>query len=206
VTNRPFCKRITVGIISALTAIALHAQSKPTREHELFIESPPGPGSISELFDKSTIVVAGIVISEHPADHVATNLDPRERVTPLVQTNYSIRVTEFFKNSGSGRGTDVVIQMLLPGGRRDRGSFVEDFADRSLPTPELGQEYVLFLRLETSSLGSHFVPTMGFQESVFLLTTQGRVVPRGRGAVASSFSGALATSFKDVLRKQGRKL
>ena len=204
-TNRILYNWIAVGIISAFAAIAVQAQSKPTREQRMFISSPAGPSSIDELFDNSTVVVDGIIMNERPADYVPPNQDAKEPVIPLRQTSYSIRVAEFFKNYGSGRGSDVVIQMLLPGGRRDRGSFVDDYYDRKLPTPELGQEYILFLRLETSSQGSHYVPAMGFEESLFLVT-QDRVVPRGASPVARSFNGVLGTSLKELLRKHGGKL
>jgi hypothetical protein len=206
VTNRRLYNWITVGTISALAAVAAQAQSKPTREHRISVHGTGAPASIDELFDKSTVVVDGIITSERPADYAPPSPDPKERVIPLVQTSYSVRVTEFFKDSGAGRQSDVVIQMVLPGGRRDRGVFIEDYRDESLPTPVLGEEYILFLKLETSSSqGSRFVPTMGFEESIFLVTRD-RVVPRGASPLARSFSAALAASFKEVLRKHRAKL
>ena len=203
--NRLLHNSITVGIISALAAIAVQAQSKPTREQRMFVNSPAPPASIEELFDKSTVVVDGIIMAERPADYAPPSPDPKEHVIPLLQTSYSIRVVEFFKSYGSGRGSDVLIQMLLPGGRRDRGAFVEDYYDPKLPTPQLREEYILFLRLETNSQGSQFVPAMGFQESLYLVTDQDRVVPRGASPVARSFNGVSGTKVKDVLRKHGGK-
>jgi hypothetical protein len=206
VTNRRLCNWITVGLISALAAIAVQAQSKPTREQRIFVQGTGAPASIAELFDKSTVVVDGIITSERPADYVPPGQDPKEPVTRLTQTSYAVKVIEFFKDSGSGRQSDVVVEMVLPGGRRDRGLFVDDYYDRRLPTPVLGEEYILFLRLEHSrSMGSRFVPTKGFEESIFLVTLD-RVVPRGASPVARSFNGALATSFKEVLRKHRGKL
>ena len=205
-TNRPLHNWITLGIMSAIAVVAVQAQSKPTREHRISVHGTGAPASIDELFDKSTVVVHGIIMSERPADYAPRSKDPKEPVIPLVQTSYSVRVIEFFKDYGSGRQSDVVIQMVLPGGRRDRGMFIEDYRDQSLPTPVLGEEYILFLRLETSSSqGSLFVPTMGFEESIFLVTRD-RVVPRGASPVARSFNGALATNFKEVLRKHREKL
>ncbi len=188
-------------VVSLLMASSMNAQSKEIREHRLFIDGGPGPATVDDLVNNSTVILDGIITGERPADYVPTYKDGSGPSSPLVQTAYTIKVAEFFKNNSStGRGSEVSLQMLLPGGRRDRGSYIEDYSDRNFPTPKLGEEYILFLRLETTSQGSWFVPTMGLAESVFLITPQDFVVPRGGGPVAQFVKKYHGIEFKRVLR------
>ena len=192
------------ALFSRLEVRVAHAQAKPISPvlHMYYVGSPPE--TFDELFDKSAVVVDGVVRGEHAEDEVHRGPDPRQPpLAIVVLTSYDIAVREFFKKIGP-TPYNVVIQMLLPGGRRDHGSFMQDDFDPRLPTPTLGDEYILFLRIATDPNGTWYMPTMALGESVFLVK-DGKVASRGKGPVARAFDGQTVKRLQNALRRRGGK-
>lgn len=113
----------------AIPTLALHvphAQSKPVHEFHHTYDTGPPAATLDELIDNSRLIVDGVITAEHPDDLVYPDTDPsKPPAAVFVMTYYDVTVRGIFKKP-TPLPPNVTIQMRLPGGRRDRGSFIED--------------------------------------------------------------------------------
>jgi len=173
-------------------------QSKPIKEHPFFPDGGTPANTLGELVGRSVIVIQGVVEAERPADVVYPPRDG-ETFDPYLRTAYSVRVREVFKSDAGTPNRNDVIEFLQDGGRRDRGTFVDEYLDSGFPNPKIGEEYILFLAKFSSKFGgTHYGPATG-PGSAFLVH-DGQVTPRSKGPLSSSLVEKGLSGLQALLR------
>jgi hypothetical protein len=196
----PRATRVRVRGSEAVTA-NLVVQAKPVQEILHTYDAGPAPATLDELIEKSQLIVDGVIRAEHAADVIYPDADPsRPPTAVLVLTNYDLAFREVFKKPPA-LPPNVTIQVRLPGGRRDHGSFITDDFKSGFPTPRIGEEYVLFLKIATSPTGTWYTPAMGLGESVFLMDGD-KLISRGHGPVSDAYAGRPSKDLLENLRKR----
>lgn len=189
---------LTVSLVgAALCVVAAHGllerPQSVERRHILHVDGGRAtPESLEKLAEQSDLVLHALVTGQRPADRVI-DLPPPETDAVLTRTAYQLQPLELFKGSTLA----FPVELVLPGGRRDRGGHVDVYEIEGFPPFKPGEHYLLFLRRRPD--GSLMLTT-ATAESVFLLA--GQVVrPRGMSGLASAVGGHDREKLFDLLRR-----
>ncbi len=156
------------------------------------------PKDVPTLVAKSDLIVEAVVVSARPADQTAHFLPPDSPLVTVL-TAYDFDVKEEFKTHLFPRA---IVEVIREGGERDRGTYIESRFDPEFPLFEVGERYLLFLRVLPSIEGAYVMAT-DTPDSAFLVTND-RVMPRGRAPLAQEIGASLKSHIVTLLRQHGR--
>ena len=171
-------------------------QGKPVKQSYIYGEFQGPPDSLTEMVLKVDAVVRVRVVAAVPHDP-----DPHDTNPPRVITAFTCRVLEILHAFGGHSVDPNRLQVLLIGGDRDRGAYVERVIHSGFPLLETGHEYLLFLLWDEAFIGG-WTPSFG-PNGVFDITT-GVVDTPGTRKVATDQKGKKAEDFVLIVRRFGR--
>jgi hypothetical protein len=191
---------MVAGPLPGRDTVPAQAPQKPVRTVQIHTDGGPGtPATLEGLWRQSDLVAHVEIAQSQPDNRTFTT---REGGGPYIsiKTTYSSNILEVFKSKD---GAPPSVDIELMGGRRDRGSYIEEIVDDRTPPLKVGARYYVFLRMATGA--QTFLPATADSNS-FLRFEGGRLISQGKSDLMRSLARHTPDELASALRslKGGR--
>lgn len=183
--------------LSGATTTSVALTLKPTGPFNGYMSACGGDARTLEELAAPADAVALVAV----ADQRSYQREPSSPDDTLreIMTSSRVRTLQSFKVGPFAPGPGSVVNVVQPGGRIDRGGYIDSFNFDQLPPLNVGDDYVLFLyRDEKGALTIY-----GAEHGAFRIRN-GRVEPLGSGDIARAWRGRSAEKFLEALRQRIR--
>lgn len=168
-------------------------QQKRTLVHQIHIENRSTAATLVDLWNRSDIVIEGVVAAERPAD-VQEETGP-----PIVFTEFEIDLKDVFKRDVALAASTRVIELRRLGGTREHADHVDVYETEGYPPFHRGQRFIMFLR---RIKGNACIETTGGPDSVFEVHTRA-IDSNGRSRLTESLLQLTDDELRSRLHRLG---